>query len=133
VGSRGREKAAAPPLNTIVVEPPAPPEPRPKRSNEMTSILVGTDNTPILQTQKPSVPNSETLSLPHMLVLGPNASNAPWNNSTSILVEPRPDRRGALSQPALGWGKDLHSSASGNMFQAHLKNSVLLATFLLLR
>lgn len=101
---------------------------------------------PIVPPKGPFVPNSVALSSPHMPVLGLGAPNAPRKKSTSIIREPRPDRRDTLSHPALGLGldrpadpgirprpekerRDPPGSVSGDLLRARLKNFVPHSSF----
>ncbi|XP_078180627.1 protein CHROMATIN REMODELING 4-like [Carex rostrata] len=149
-----------------VDKPPALPESKPKPSTERIQILEGPENSPmhiqrlfpnkvkqqplsdlpIVPPKGPFVPNSVALSSPHMPVLGLGAPNAPRKKSTSIIREPRPDRRDTLSQPTLGLGldrpadpgirprpekerRDPPGSVSGDLLRARLKNFVPHSSF----
>lgn len=127
---QSRDKATGSHLkddNTMVVDKlPALPELKPKPSTGPIPILEGPENAPIMHIQRlipnkgkqplsdlpivppkgPFVPNSVALSSPLMPVLGLGAPNAPRKKTTSIMREPRHDRREALSQPAFGLGLD---------------------------
>jgi hypothetical protein len=165
---QSRDKAAASHLkddNTMVVDrPPKMREPKPKPSTEPILILEGPENAPmhiqrlisnkgkqplsdlpIVPSKGPFVPNSVALSSPLMPVLGLGAPNAP-RKKTSVMREPRPDRREALLKPALSLGLDRPAvpeiglrtenerwgppgTISGDLLRAQLKNFVPHSSF----
>jgi hypothetical protein len=166
---QSRDKAAVSHLkddNTIVADkPPKKPEQKPKPSTEPMLILEGQENAPmhiqrlisnkgkqplfdlpIVPSKGPFVPNSVAFSSPLMPVLGLGAPNAPRKKSTSVMREPRPDRREALLKPSLGLGlnrpagpeiglktekerQDPPGSISGDLLGARLKNFVPHSSF----
>ncbi|KAJ1701022.1 hypothetical protein LUZ63_000801 [Rhynchospora breviuscula] len=166
---QSREKAAVSPLkdsNTMLIEKPsAPPQSKLKPSTVPIPILEGPENSPmhiqrlipnkgkqpvsdlpIVPPKGPFVPNSVALSSHLMPVLGLGAPNAPRKKSSSTLREPRPDRREALSRPALGLGldqpadpevrlriekerRDPPGSVPGDLLRARLKSFVQHSSF----